>query len=142
MKVEKIDHIHLYVKDLEKARDFFSSILGTKFSKVMDVEEYDIQSVITPLGMELVGARSKGGEVEKAIQKNGEGVYAVSLKVPDIEEAISELKEKGLRMIGRSQFGRLKEAWFHPEDAYGVLIELCEYEEVHPGELAFRDIKL
>lgn len=142
MKVEKIDHIHLYVEDLEKAREFFSSILGTKFSRIMDVKEYDVQSVIAPLGIELVSARSKGSEMEKILQKKGEGVYAISLKVPDIDEAITELKEKGLRMIGSSHFGRLKEAWFYPQEAYGVMIELCEYETVHPGEIAFRDIDL
>ncbi|MBU2649143.1 VOC family protein [bacterium] len=145
MEVEKIDHIHIYVKDLEKARDFFAHILGSKFSEMMDVEAYDIQSLVNSLGIELVGARSKGGPMEKIIEKTGEGLAAISLKVPDIEKAIAELKAKGLRMTGREQFGKLKEAWFHPDDAFGVMIELCEYEaghsteNTHPAEKAFRD---
>ncbi len=141
MDVEKIDHIHIYVKNLEKARDFFTSILGSKFSDIMDVEDYDLKSVVNPMGIELVQARTKGGAMDKVIEKKGEGVAAISLKVPDIDKAIVELKAKGLRMTGREQFGRLKEAWFHPDDAYGVMIELCEYEPVHPAEIAFRDQK-
>lgn len=139
MEVEKIDHIHIYVKELEKARDFFSSILGSQFSQIMDVPDYDLKSVVNSLGIELVQAKTKGGEMEKLIEKKGEGLAAVSLKVPDIDKAIEELQGKGLRMTGRNQFGRLKEAWFHPDDAYGVMIELCEYEAVHPAEIAFRD---
>jgi predicted enzyme related to lactoylglutathione lyase len=139
MKVEKIDHVHIYVNDLEKAKRFFSLALGTRFSDAIDIPEFDLRSVIDPLGIELIEGRTDGGYMDRLIQKRGEGLAAISLKVVDIEEAILQFKDMGLRMTGRSQFGRLKEAWFHPDDAFGVMIELCEYESVHPGEIALKD---
>lgn len=139
MKVEKIDHIHVYVKDLEKAKNLFSSILGTRFSEIIDLPEFDLRSVIEPLGIELIEPRSQDSFVEKLIERRGQGLGAVSLKVTDIDKAIEEMKSLGLRLIGQASFGGLKEAWFHPEDAFGVMIELCEYEARHPGELAMRE---
>lgn len=35
MRIEKIDHIHIYVKDLEKAITLFSDALGTQFSDII-----------------------------------------------------------------------------------------------------------
>jgi methylmalonyl-CoA/ethylmalonyl-CoA epimerase len=131
LKVERIDHIHVAVKDLDKAISFFSQILGTNFSNTINVEKYTLKSVISPLGLELIESTSPEGVIAKFIERKGEGVSAISFKVPNLEEAIAELQSKGLRLVGRVEQGRLKEAQFHPKDAFGVMIELCEYEDVH-----------
>ena len=34
-----------------------------------------------------------------------------------------------MNMVSRISLGKIKEAQFHPKDAHGVMIELCEYEE-------------
>ena len=136
MKVERVDHLHVAVKDLEEATKFFSEILGTHFSDIIIEKTFDIKSVISPLGIELIQSISPDGVVAKSIEKKGEGLHAISLKVPDIEEAIAELQSRGMRLVGRIQLGELKEAQFHPKDAYGVMIELAEYKEQHAGVTA------
>jgi methylmalonyl-CoA/ethylmalonyl-CoA epimerase len=135
VKVEKIDHIHILVKDLEKATKFFEDILGTKFCDPM-VESGGASTVIDPIGLELIASNKPDSAVARTIEKRGEGLAAISLKVPDIEEAVKELQSKGLRLIVKSQSGQLKEAQFHPKDSYGVLIELCEYNLEHGALLA------
>lgn len=139
MKVEKIDHIHVYVKDLPRAREIFTAILGGRFSPVAEVNSLSIQSTIHPLGIELIQSTNDHSMVGKAIEKKGEGLAAISLKVPNIEEASSELTGMGLREIGRFTQEGLKEAWFHPRDSFGVLIELCEYNLDHPAAIAMRE---
>lgn len=130
MKVERIDHIHIAVKNLEQATKFFTEILGTTFSKpIVDDETFQIRSVLDPLGFELIESKSPDGVISKFIEKRGEGLHAISLKVPDIEEAIAELKARGMRQVGRINPGQLKEAQFHPKDSFGVMIELCEYQD-------------
>lgn len=128
MKVEKIDHIHIFVNDIEKATGFFSSLMNTKFSRILDLEELNAKSAMEPLGIELISSISLDGPVAQNIKRRGEGVAAISLKVPDIEEAISELQSRGVRLVRRVEKGRLKEAQFHPKDSFGVMIELCEYQ--------------
>ena len=52
MKVEKIDHIHVIVKDMNKAINFFSEILGSKF--VGPIDKGDHLIAFDSLGFELV----------------------------------------------------------------------------------------
>ena len=63
LKAERLDHIHIYVKDLEKAKDTFSRLLGTIFSPNMEVEDIQIRSAISPLGVELTESTSPDGVV-------------------------------------------------------------------------------
>jgi len=72
------------------------------------------------------------------IERKGEGLYGVSFKVPDIEQGITALESRGVRLIRRIETGKAKEAQFHPKDSYGVLIELCEYEEEHGIAVAIK----
>ncbi|MBI4285660.1 MAG: VOC family protein [Chloroflexi bacterium] len=132
MGVERLDHIHIYVKDLPGAMKLFSAILGTKFSKVINnPEPLAFDGTLDPLGVELIAATSPTSHIAKSIEKRGEGLSAISLKVTDIEETTRKLEGLGLRVVGRLEKGGLKEVHFHPKDAYGVQIELCQYDDVH-----------
>ena len=51
MKAERIDHIHVYVRDLEKAEQFFEDILGTKFSGPLANDVLNSRAVFEPLGL-------------------------------------------------------------------------------------------
>lgn len=129
MKVEKIDHIHVFVKDLDKAMAFFSDILGTQFSGPLELGHgVHLKSYLDPLGIELIGSTAPDGVVARTLEKRGEGLAAISFKVPDLDEAVAELQAKGLKLVGLVHLGNLREAQFHPKDSYGVMIELCEYD--------------
>ena len=138
MRVERIDHIHIAVRNLDQAIKFFSDALGTTFSDIIVDKTFALRSVLDPLGIELLESTSPEGVIAKFLEKRGEGLHAISLKVPDIEDAIAELKARGLRMVGRNDTGKLKEAQFHPKDAFGVLIELCEYQDEHRAYTALK----
>ncbi len=136
MKVEKIDHIHIFVKNLDKALKFFEEALDTKFAEPHLSEELDSRTTLDPIGLELIEGGSKDSVVAKTIERRGEGLAAISLKVPDIEEAIARLESLGVRLVRRIQSGKIKEAQFHPKDTFGVMLELCEYELEHGAHIA------
>jgi methylmalonyl-CoA/ethylmalonyl-CoA epimerase len=53
----------------------------------------------------------------------------VAFRVANIEEALAELKAKGIRLIDekpRMGAGGAKIAFLHPKATNGVLVELCE----------------
>jgi len=53
----------------------------------------------------------------------------VAFRVENIEAALAELKEKGIRLIDekpRKGAGGARIAFLHPKDTSGVLVELCE----------------
>ena len=142
MTIEKLDHVHIYVKDMEKAKQRFKDLLGADFCDDItpqDMESDDLGRTIEGrgtyaiFGIELLEA-PPGSPAAKAIEPMEEGLGGVSIKVTNLEDAIVEFQQKGMRLVQKSEIGRYRVAWFHPRDAHGVLIELCEYQAANPLE--------
>lgn len=136
MSVEKIDHIHIYVKDLAGAMGFFSELLGTKFSKVIHNAEFGFEAAMEPLGVSLIAPTSPTSHVARFIEKRGEGMSAICLKVTNLEEMTRKMEARGLRVVGQTQDGGVRQVHFHPKDSYGVQIELSEYDDIHGAIIA------
>jgi len=126
MKAEKIDHVAIRVREAKKAIEFFSGLFNTEFSKLNEVKEADIRIFVDPIGIEIIEPLTPDGPTSKAIEKRGEGLAVLALKVVNLEEAIAEMKSKGIRMIGKQVESNFKAAQFHPADTYGAMIELIE----------------
>jgi methylmalonyl-CoA/ethylmalonyl-CoA epimerase len=130
--VNKVDHIGIAVKNLDDALNFYENILGLKSSGTEVVEEQKVRVAFMPIGdseVELLESTEEDGPIAKYIAKNGEGVQHIAYSVDNIEEAIEEMKEKGIRMIDekpRYGAGGAKIAFCHPKFTHGVLIELTE----------------
>jgi len=131
MKVEGIDHVHIFVKNLDNAIKFFEKALNTKFEEPMLPQNADGTSVeariaMNALGLELIEGTSQESPVTKFVEQRGEGLAGLSLRVTNIEEAITHLEACGLRLIRRGDFENLKEAQFHPKDSFGLVLEISE----------------
>jgi len=130
--VNKVDHIGIAVKNLDDAVNFYENILGLKVSGIEIVQEQKVKVAFLPVGdseVELLESTDEDGAIAKFIAKNGEGVQHIAYRVDDIEAAIAEMKEKGIRMIDekpRYGAGGAKIAFCHPKSTFGVLIELTQ----------------
>lgn len=130
--VKKIDHIGIAVKDLEEALKFYQDVLGMDLAGTEIVEEQKVKVAFLPIGdtkVELLESTDKEGPIARYIEKKGEGVQHIAYRVDDVEKAIKEMKEKGIRMIDESPrygAGGAKIAFAHPKSTNGVLIELCQ----------------
>ena len=79
--------------------------------------------------IELLESTEPSGPIAKYIEKNGEGIQHMALRVDDLEAALAELKAKGIRLIDekpRYGAGGAKIAFVHPKSTGGILLELCE----------------
>jgi methylmalonyl-CoA/ethylmalonyl-CoA epimerase len=132
MKVKHIDHIGIAVKSIEEGKRFFTDILGLRFEKEETVEEQKVKTGFFPITdseLELLESTSPDGPVAKFIEARGEGVQHIAFRVEDIDDALKELKEKGVRLIDqepRKGAGGARIAFIHPKETHGVLVELCE----------------
>ena len=122
MKVEKIDHVAIMVKDLEQAGKLFGELFDTEFTG-HDVKDADVRNLMSPLGIELVTPLTPDGPSSKSLERHGEGLMMLSLQVSNLKEAVAEMESRGIRKIGG--IGD-KSALFHPRDMCGVMIELKE----------------
>ena len=75
-------------------------------------------------------ATDKGKEMGRMYADAPEGIFAISLKVPDIDKATTEMESMGYKMLLRYDTGPVKEAIFDTKKALTLYIELIEY----PGE--------
>jgi methylmalonyl-CoA/ethylmalonyl-CoA epimerase len=130
--VVKVDHIGIAVKNLEESLKFYEEILGMKCKGTEVIEEQKVKVAFLPIGdteAELLESTDEEGPIAKYIGKKGEGIQHIAYRVENIEKAIAEMKEKGIRMIDekpRYGAGGAKIAFIHPKSTHGVLIELCE----------------
>jgi len=84
---------------------------------------------ITDRELELLESTDPEGPVSKFIDKSGEGIQHIAFRVENIDEALKELKSKGIKLIDeepRSGAGGARIAFIHPKESNGVLVELCE----------------
>jgi methylmalonyl-CoA/ethylmalonyl-CoA epimerase len=129
---EKIDHIGIAVKDLEKAIIFYRDQIGLVCKGTEVVEEQKVKVAFFPVGeskIELLESTEPGGPVGKFIEKKGEGVHHLSFRVTNLEEKLEKLKEQGVALIDekpRYGAGGARIAFLHPKSTGGVLVELCE----------------
>ena len=132
MKVLKIDHLGIAVKSIDDSKSFWMDGLGLDFKGTETVEEQKVTTAFLLVGeseMELLESVSPDGPVARFIDKKGEGIQHVAFRVENIEEALEELKQKGVSLIDerpRIGAGGAKIAFIHPKSTNGVLVELCE----------------
>jgi methylmalonyl-CoA/ethylmalonyl-CoA epimerase len=133
MKVNKIDHICIAVRNLEEARKIWEPILGKSEPDDPYVDEPEKIRVarywLGEVGFELMESTSPDGDVAKFIEKRGEGIMLLSFNVDNTREAIDELTAKGYSFIGGARpFRDCEFAFVHPKAVNGVLLELIDYK--------------
>jgi len=128
VKVERLDFITIFVKDLPKAMNFFSELFETEFTETWTTE-LDTRETIDSLGVNLVTPLTPDGVSAQVMAKRGEGLVSVGFKVPNLDEAVAELKSQGIRLLQREKVGAVDTATFHPKDTYGTMLILVEYQE-------------
>jgi methylmalonyl-CoA/ethylmalonyl-CoA epimerase len=130
--IKKVDHIGIAVKSLEKTLPFYTDVLNLPLIGIEEVGNQKVRVAFLQAGstkLELLEPTSEESTIAKFIEKRGEGIHHVALGVESIEKRISEMKEKGIRMIDdqpRNGAGGASIAFMHPKSASGVLFELCE----------------
>ncbi|MHC4812864.1 MAG: VOC family protein [Planctomycetota bacterium] len=133
MKVNKIDHICIAVKDLEQAKKVWEPVLGKSKPDDAYIDEPEKIKVarywLGGVGFELMESTSPDGDVAKFIEKRGEGIMLLSFNVDNTREAIGELEDKGYPFIGGARpFRDCEFAFIHPKKVNGVLLELIDYK--------------
>ena len=132
MKILKIDHLGIAVNSIEDGKNFWTDALGLEFEGSETVEEQKVTTGFFPVGeseVELLESTAPDGPIAKFLEKKGPGIHHVAFRVDNVEAALAELKEKGIKLIDekpRMGAGGAKIAFLHPKATNGILVELCE----------------
>lgn len=132
MKVLKPDHVGIAIKNLDEGIKFYTEVLGLQLTGRETLAARNVEIAFLKCGdteLELVQPLSPEAAVAKHIEEKGEGIYHLALEVDRIEDALAELKDKGLKLRDekpRQGGGGAKIAFLEPESAFGVTLELVE----------------
>jgi methylmalonyl-CoA/ethylmalonyl-CoA epimerase len=152
-----LDHVAIAVRDIRASMHLYSEILGAPFLFGGEAHKQGFRwaqfrlpgggkfELVTPLGE---------GFVSRFLDRHGEGVHHVTMKVPDIHRAIAHLTDNAIPLFSVwTSNESWKEAFVHPKDANGVLLQFAQSawtdEEVathhlsdHPEDAGHRHIRL
>jgi len=129
----KLDHIGIAVKSLDAAKIY--ETLGLSIQHTETVETQKVKTAFLSVGdsnLELLEPTSADSPIAKFIEKRGEGIHHICLRVDDIETHLARLKAEGYRLINESPVPGAhgcRVAFLHPAAGNGVLIELSEKME-------------
>jgi len=127
----KIDHLAIAVRSLDDALAFYEKQLGFSVGLRETVEQEKVKVAMLEAGesrIELLEATEADSVIAKFIDKRGEGLHHVAIKVPDLRSAIARLKSSGARLMNepRPGAGGHIYVFIHPSSTGGVLLELIQ----------------
>lgn len=130
-KILRINHVAIVVPEIEGALSFWRDALGLDLHHIEDVPSQKSQVAFLPVGgseVELVKPTTDDSGVAKFLAERGSGMHHLCFEVDDIDEMLSRLKARGVRLINETamQLEGRKVAFVHPKSANGVLVELYQ----------------
>ncbi len=132
MELTHIEHIGIAVKNLDESIKYYEDVLGLKCYAIEEVADQKVKTAFFKVGqtkIELLESTSPDGPIGKYVEKKGEGIHHLAFHVKELQGALDEAKEKGIRLIDEKPRGGaegLDIAFLHPKSTNGVLTEFCE----------------
>ncbi|MBE0640741.1 MAG: methylmalonyl-CoA epimerase [Bacteroidales bacterium] len=131
MKPTHIEHIGIAVADLQEAIRYYEDVLGLECYAIEEVVDQKVKTAFFMVGqtkIELLESTDPEGPIGKFIANRGPGMHHIAFAMPDVEQALNEAKEKGVRLIDenpRKGAEGLHIGFLHPKSTFGVLTEFC-----------------
>lgn len=130
MKIKRIHHLTLAVRDAEAARATFEALFGVAGLGIAAVPAFGIRTAGVRLGedsLQLASPVSADNPVMRFLERRGEGFYNVALEVDDLDAAVAELTAKGVRISEpvEAEPG-LRSAFVTMTATHGLSIQLVE----------------
>jgi methylmalonyl-CoA epimerase len=131
----RIDHLGIAVRSLDQALEFYEDQLGLDVSLRENVAVENVNVAMLPLGaangdprIELIEAAAGDSVIAKFIEKRGEGLHHVALRVPDLGATVERLRGSGARILNEPRVGAGGHLYVfvHPSSTGGVLLELIQ----------------
>jgi methylmalonyl-CoA epimerase len=127
----KIDHLGIAVKSLDGALKFYRDQLGLDVSLRETVEQERVNVAMLPLGdprIELLEPTQADSVIGKFLDKRGEGLHHIAIRVSDLNASVERLRASGARLLNepRAGAGGHLYVFVHPSSTGGVLIELIQ----------------
>ena len=126
-----LDHLGIAVRSIAAARGFYE-MLGLAVAQEETVEFERVKVAMLPLGesrIELLESTAEDSAIGRFVEKRGEGLHHIALRVDRLDERFAAMQAAGIRLASdRVRVGAGGHRYFfvHPASTGGVLVELVE----------------
>jgi len=131
--IEKIDHIGIAVKNLDKSLDDYKRVYGLEPLKIEILEDIHVRMAFIRVGevlIELLEPTEPGeGRIGQFLEKNGEGFHHIAYRVDDIDNEMERLKKDDIQLrdkAPRDGGDESRIAFIEPQFTKNILTELVE----------------
>ncbi|MGD9125578.1 MAG: VOC family protein [Desulfarculaceae bacterium] len=133
MSKPELNHVGIIVADLDQAVAFFSQVFETSPFWVKEMPAVGLRLAEFELAntcVELLQYTDKEPGFASRVMGQGTGLNHISLNVDDLQAAIDRLTAQGLRLMDGfpRQGAHGQVAFFEPDTAMDVLLEICQPE--------------
>lgn len=131
MKPTHIEHIGIAVNNLDESIKYYTEVLGLECYSVEEVKDQKVKTAFFKVGdtkIELLESTDPEGPIGKYIEKKGPGIHHLAFAMPDVNKALKDAEEHGVRLIdqqSRAGAEGLSIGFLHPKSTFGVLTEFC-----------------
>jgi methylmalonyl-CoA/ethylmalonyl-CoA epimerase len=132
VKIKRIEHVGVVVKDVEASRALWEGCFGIKLGEVETNPNRPVKLALYPVGesmVELIAGTTPDSRHQKMIAEGKGGINHLCFEVENIDEALAELKAKGIPLLDqvpRIGHAGCRIAFLDPAGTEGCLIELAE----------------
>jgi len=132
MKAKKLDHVIIATRDLEDSIRLWDRNVGLTPDASLDKPlGSGFKVARLPIGesfLELVQPVEESGRFYEQVQERGEGLFSISVQVDDLDEAVSFLRGKDIKVSDPepSIWPGARIARINHEYTHGVSIQLIE----------------
>jgi methylmalonyl-CoA/ethylmalonyl-CoA epimerase len=101
MRIKRIHHLTVAVRDLEGARLTFEQLFGVQGERAAEVPAFGISVIDVPVGdavLQLASPTGGDNPVMRFLERKGEGFYNLALEIEDLDETLRELASQGVRV--------------------------------------------
>ncbi len=127
MKIDKIDHVSINVKNIQKSLDFYGRVLGLQQLQTVDCGEFDITYFALPDGsrLELFDYHEKNPE--RPHSESEAGLRHIAFQVQNVAKHEADLRKAGVEItLATCELPNLGARVLLFLDPNGVTLEFCE----------------
>lgn len=130
IEIVKVDHVALATWDASATVRLLTDVLGATFADAGDEQAAGfrwLQFELPGGKIEVLEPLHRDGFLYRFLTRRGEGLHHVTMYTPDLAAAIPVLTEAGYTPVDVNlEHATWKEAFLHPRDTAGVLLQLAQ----------------
>jgi len=137
MKITRVHHLTLAVRDVDAARHTFEQLFGAQaLGDPASVPAFGVRAVDLALGdsaIELVAPAGADNPLMRFLERRGEGFYTLALEVDDLDAAVAELAARGVRVSEPVEaMPGLRSAFVTMSATHGLSVQLVQVLREEP----------